>query len=59
LRNSNMSQMNLMLSTLAGTLVITPIAAHFSYQWVELPFIELGRRFPARKVVIEAEALAQ
>jgi peptidoglycan/LPS O-acetylase OafA/YrhL len=59
LRNSNMSQMNLMLSTLAGTLVITLIAAHFSYQWVELPFIELGRRFPARKVVIEAEALAQ
>jgi peptidoglycan/LPS O-acetylase OafA/YrhL len=59
LRASNLSQLNLMLATLTGTLVITLIAANFSYKWIELPFIELGRRFPARKVVVETEALAR
>jgi peptidoglycan/LPS O-acetylase OafA/YrhL len=51
LRGSTLSQTNLMLLTLAGTLVLTLLAAHFSYKWIELPFIEFGRRFPRRKVV--------
>lgn len=57
LRESNLSQTNLLLPTLAGTLVITLTAAHFSYKWIEQPFMELGRRFPARKIVVESEVV--
>jgi peptidoglycan/LPS O-acetylase OafA/YrhL len=55
---SNLSAMNQMLLTLAGTLAITLTTAHFSYQWIELPFIEFARRRRSRKFVMESGVTA-
>jgi peptidoglycan/LPS O-acetylase OafA/YrhL len=53
LRNSGESQVMMLLTTLVGTLVITLTASHFMYEWVELPFIEIGRKF--RRALATAE----
>jgi peptidoglycan/LPS O-acetylase OafA/YrhL len=57
LRESNLPPINLMLLTLAGTLAITMVAAHFSYKWIEGPFIELGRRFRPSRIEMESAVI--
>ena len=54
LRAWNLSQINRMLLTLAGTLSITLVASQFSYEWIERPFIELGRRVRPREFLVES-----
>nr|WP_294549362.1 acyltransferase [uncultured Rhodopila sp.] len=48
LRDAGLAPLPMILTTGAGTLLITLLAADLLHRWVEAPFISLGRRLPDR-----------